>query len=278
MIVNPPTEKCEACGSTHSDPAMKGASIGSDRFCSWCSLEIEGKPTSFVLHRMPPPPIDKRILAAQTSLHLWAKQKVDDYAEFNWYSCFYYGKSYGKKWNDYLVEFVGIPARIVNSVGIPQSYGIVRDVPVYYPSAEFYPPEDDLLICRARIFYKFSLAYLQILYDRTTGKSRSIENTQHSSIPEIELVCRGLELFYVIKDKPGPSKGTSKTMTRETYLEGFEKALKNNPHLTKEALASLCSSKSTFYRDRKARMFSDDDIEAIRSRILNERKTKRICS
>jgi hypothetical protein len=218
--------KCKECGSPYNDAAMPSSLSENNALCSWCFLEKYSDASRFLAVRgigELNSRVDKRILAAQTHLHRWAKKKLDDYASFDgWYSCLFYGKSYGTKWNNYLVEFVGIPSPMTNVVGMPLHCGTIYDAPIYYDGAEFPPEKDVLYVCRTRIFYKFSLAYLEILYDNFLSKKVSIENCVYANTNELKKVYAGLDLFHAVKDKRG---GSEKDYSLDLLLFHYKKTL-----------------------------------------------------
>jgi hypothetical protein len=261
--------RCQGCRTEYSDPIMKNSLSDGESFCTWCGLH-RGEPQVFLLLRnIPSPAEDKRILAAETSLQRWAKQKLEDPADFDWYSCFYSGKSYGKKWSDYVVEFVGVPYRSAERLGTPLIHGWLHDVPIYSSSIG-HSYSDSLYLCRARIFYRYSWAYLQFAYDRIIPQV-DIRNIRHADGEQLQKVQNGTKLFDSLKIEHGPEKG-SRLMSREHCLKELEEILATNPRINQEDLAGAFGRAKFFrYRD-KYRRFSKQDIERIRQELLYSKR------
>jgi hypothetical protein len=70
--------KCRECGSPYGDAAISIGIGEKNALCSWCALE-NGDASQFLATRgigVINEKADKRILAAQTDLHRWAKKNL----------------------------------------------------------------------------------------------------------------------------------------------------------------------------------------------------------
>lgn len=262
--------KCQGCGTPYYDPIMKASLWAGQSFCTWCALH-KGEPQLFLqLRNIPSIEQDKRILAAETSLQRWAKQKLEDPADFDWYYCFYSGKSYGENWDAYVVEFVGVPYRSAEHLGKPLLHAWLHDIPMQLKHIG-HPYSDSLYLCRARIFYRYSWAYLQFSYNKPTTAQVDIRNIRNADGEQLIKVQNGEKLFTTIERKHGPEKGSGIT-SRKICLKRLEEILARNPQMLQEDLAQAWGRTSFFRYRGQYKRFTNQDIERIRQKLLNNKQ------
>lgn len=272
---------CTECGGRFQDPAVtKGINVlvrphfffkEHRHVCDWCALTLVKGDTTFIRNRGASDNDyndlkkfidqlgiiregDSRFMTAE------AHQEMVEYVKrFEWYFDEQPGIEHGKKWKDYYITYTGV---VIGKGDKPRPD--VTTGPGWY----IWHPKDEsklVWICRVRILYKTSRAFVEIRFKNPMKPEFDIINA-HEIRPQQELikVWGGRGLVFKIRQRSGPAYYYEDPhaffeAAVKACVEVYDRLGKERINM-KETAEEMFLSKSAFYKTADRLGISIDQI------------------
>ena len=205
---------CSDCGSPYDDPAVEDDFSGRCKsryvargtrkyLCSWCAL-TRGADNDYIRKRIGENLTEKKMDVAKLRIvkkgeTVFPTEKdFDVLNDFEWYRERVKGEEFGKKWRDYYVLYDGY---VIGTFDKPMTVEEVNEGLMPNPYFLILDPDDTrklIRVYRVRVFYRYTLAFLQIYFEKSSPDLDLI-HIENLSEDELMKVWGARGLFIKVK-------------------------------------------------------------------------------